>query len=534
MTRGGFALVLLLAMTSGEGVAQQPLITPTSELEDYLRLIQLQEKVLHSAFTIRSASSNAILASELDSAHLWDDRYPLGPQRNAAPALAAIAPEALIVLNSGYPRGRNDGAIWAGKGATVAVSAGALVRWGPLTATLYPTVYRVGNADFALAPVPAGAAFPFVYPHYGGDIDYPQRHGDEAFTKFDWGQTGVRIDLGAFTAGIGTENIWLGPAFRNGVIMSSAAPGFPHLDVGTGRPVWIGVGSLEVRGLYGVLQESEYYDTNSGNNTRFLARLALNYQPKWIPGLWVGGQRVAYKKWSQTGAQDVLAPFGRFFREAVRDPNTGVVINDSLDQLLSVHARWVFPQVGFEAYLEWARNDFSGNLRDFLLEPDHSSGYTVGLSKTLSSGEGTIALRGELTHLGRLLPREVRASPTYYVHGLVSQGYTHRGQLLGAWIGPGSNSEFFGIDRYDSGGRVGLFLERVRFDDDAYFATVGPALGREGHEVELTVGLSVYRFVGPVDLGVSFSVSRDLNRYFEVRNDVTNVNAQLRVAWSRW
>ncbi len=73
----------------------------------------------------------------------------------------------------------------------------------------------------------------------------------------------------------------------------------------------------------------------------------------------------------------------------------------------------------------------------------------------------------------------------------------------------------------------------MRFDDDAYFATVGPALGREGHEVELTAGASVFRFVGPIDLGLSLSASRDLNRYFEVRNDLTNINAQLTIAWHR-
>ena len=128
---------------------------------------------------------------------------------------------------------------------------------------------------------------------------------------------------------------------------------------------------------------------------------------------------MTYETWE--GTVNPLAPFGRFFREAVRDPNTGRVVNDSLDQLLSVHARWTFPQVGFEAYVEWARNDFSGNLRDFLVEPDHSSGYTVGFWKMLPSGEGTIVLRGELTHLGRLLPREVRRSPTYYVHGLCNR-----------------------------------------------------------------------------------------------------------------
>ncbi len=187
--------------------------------------------------------------------------------------------------------------------------------------------------------------------------------------------------------------------------------------------------------------------------------------------------------------------------------------------------------MGFAAYLEWARNDFSGSLRDFLLEPDHSSGYTIGFEKTLRGGDAVYRLRGEATHLGRLLPVEVRASPTYYVHSLVVQGYTHRGQLMGAWIGPGSNSEYLGVDRFDRHGRLGIFLERVRFDDDAYFRLFGSQLGRTGHDVELTAGFSALRFVHDFDVGAALVLSRRLNRNFEVGRDATNVHAQVSVKW---
>jgi hypothetical protein len=534
-SRAVAVVVVLAGVARPEAKAQQQPIVVGSELEEYVRALQLQGVVGPTSFSIRSTSANQTAGFVADSAHPWDQRYPLNGGVQAASAngrlrAMLIDPEAHLIYNSAYPRGVSDGAIWAGKGGNASISGGIQVVWGPLTATLLPTVYYAQNRDFPIVPASQSGVSEYAYPWHGSRIDWPQRFGDEGFAKFDWGQSGVRVDLGAFSAGFGTENFWLGPAFRNGIIMGNSAPGFLHGDVGTGRPVWIAIGHLEVRAMFGRLVESDHFDTNPANDVRFLTGLALNYQPKWIPGLYLGAQRVLYQKSSTAGLDDVFGLFGPFFREATVLPDGGQV-NDSTDQLLSLHARWLFPQVGFEAYVEYARNDFSGSLRDFLLEPDHSAGYTLGLHKTLPSGKHFYRLRAEATHLGRLLPVEVRASPTYYVHSLVHQGYTHRGQLLGADIGPGSNSEYISVDRFDGFGRIGVYFERIRYDDDAYFANFGSRLTRAGHDVELTFGISTLRFVGPLDVGAAVALSRDLNRDFQVQNDVTNINAHITLRW---
>lgn len=51
------------------------------------------------------------------------------------------------------------------------------------------------------------------------------------------------------------------------------------------------------------------------------------------------------------------------------------------------------------------------------------------------------------------------------------------------------------------------------------------------HQVELTLGLSVLRFVGGFDVGASVELSRELNRYFRCENDVTNLTARLQTRW---
>jgi len=441
------------------------------------------------------------------------------------------------VYNSRYPRTANDAALWAGRGVSTAVSAGARLTWGPVTAVLDPTAYYSQNRAFDLAPetgrgVDRSGLSPYAYAWQNGRIDWPERFGPEAFTGLDWGQTGVRVSAGAFTAGFSTENLWWGPAIKNPIIMSATGPGFPHLDLGTARPVWIGIGRAEARVLWGRLAESAYFDTIPGNDGRFFSGIVLGIQPRWVKGLTLGITRVFYQAWDSLAASDYVAIFQTVFKAGLATP-TDPLGNDLRDQLLSLVARWTFPEAGFEAYVEWARNDHNADLRDLLLQPDHSRAYTLGFQQLLPSGGGRVRLRGELTTLGRPATIQTRATPTYYLHGIVRQGYTHRGQLLGAPIGPGSQSQWLALDRYDARGRLGLAFQRVRFDDDAYYQSFSGPNAFRGQQTELTAALSALRFFGSADVSASLAVSRELNRHFEVLDDFTNLMLDVRVSW-RW
>lgn len=534
-------LVSLVAAgaTAAAGVAaqEQPVVLG-SELEQYIRLLELEGKLKGAPITFRSPSAlkpGRSLAA--DTGHIWSDRYPLAasePDRHAhggGVRAASIDPRFHIHYNSGYPNGTNDGAVWTGKGATLSLSGGVELRLGPLTVTGFPTVFHAQNREFSIVPVTDSGLNIFAYPWHGGGIDWPQRFGSQALTELDAGQTGIRLDLGAFTVGFSTENMWWGPGFRNPLTMSNTAAGFPHLDLGTGRPVWIEIGHLEVRSVWGRLAESDYFDFVSSNGGRLFVGLTLGYRPRWIPGLSLGATRVFYTNWSDSlELGDFLPMFQSVLKKDLRSP-TNPTGDDDADQIIAIFARWVLPESGFEAFVEWGRNDHNVDLRDLFLEPDHSQAYTVGFHQLLRTRQSRIRIRGEWTHLERPRTLEVRPTPVWYVHHLVRQGYTHLGQLVGAGIGPGADGQYMGLDLYDRRGRLGLFLQRVRFDNDAYLSIVTPELRFEGHDVELTAGLSALRFIHDFDVSGALALSRRLNRNFELRNDVWNLNAQVGVRW---
>jgi hypothetical protein len=231
-------------------------------------------------------------------------------------------------------------------------------------------------------------------------------------------------------------------------------------------------------------------------------------------------------------------PFGDYFavftglrKETLSTPQnpTG---DDEHDQLLSLFARWVFPNDGFEVYGEWARNDHSGKASDFFLEPEHSQGYTFGFQKALRlAGNRILAVRTELTHLERSTTFQVRATPTYYAHSIVTQGYTHKGQIIGAGIGPGGNSQHLGADLYATWGKAGVYLEREVHDNDAYYEWAAANNATYCcHNVSFHLGGNALFFVGAFDLGGGFIVTREFNRYF-FGLDYWNLNLSLSARW---
>lgn len=505
-----------------------------TELDQYLRLLELTGRLTTPSLVFRPVLPRHVRSGLVsDSAHPWAARYPMDDTLLASGGLRVMPLEPTVksVYRSAYPRDVNDGALWAGKGMSGAIEGGFGGMWGPVTFTLYPTIYATANRPFPLAPL--GSSQPaFSYPWRGGGIDWPQRFGDEAFGRADWGQTSVRLDLAGFTAGLGTENMWWGPAARYPILMSNTAPGFPHLDLGTGRPVHTFLGRAEARFVWGQLDESPYFEVAGVDDRRFFVGLTAALEPRWLPGLTLGIARAFQLPWDSIRVEDFFVVFQTIFKNALGGPDPLRRGGDDLrDQVLSLYGRWLLPESGFEVYGEWSRTDHSGDLRDLLLEPEHSRAYMLGAAKAVVSGTSMWSVRAEAAQVERPVANAlVRGGGDFYVHGIVQQGYTHRGQMLGAAIGPGASSRFLSVDRYTPGGRIGAYAEWVRYDNDAYydrFTFTTP----EGHDVELTLGLSAMRFIGDFTLGGVVAVSRELNRYFAVGNDVTNLHLETRVSW---
>ena len=128
-----------------------------------------------------------------------------------------------------------------------------------------------------------------------------------------------------------------------------------------------------------------------------------------------------------------LPVIGKFFKSKTPDED-----NRKRDQLLSFFVRLILPKEKAELYGELGRNDHSHDMRDFLLEPEHSRAYIIGFKKIFETGKETeLQLMGEFANLKMSSTILLREQQSWYTHYQVRDGYTNYGQVIGAGIGPG-------------------------------------------------------------------------------------------------
>ena len=94
-----------------------------------------------------------------------------------------------------------------------------------------------------------------------------------------------------------------------------------------------------------------------------------------------------------------------------------------------------------EIYSEYAYNDSKQNLRDLLLDSDHSRAVSIGMQKIFK--KNNLLFNWEWTQLEQTAGRLVRNAGSWYRHYNVYHGYTNYGEVIGASIGPGSNFTIF-------------------------------------------------------------------------------------------
>jgi hypothetical protein len=318
---------------------------------------------------------------------------------------------------------------------------------------------------------------------------------------------------------------------------------------------------------------------------RVISGLVAVWEPRWTPGFYVGAGRTIMgyaedvKGWDQ-------AAFA-FFRSPFEDQRT-VFFQDpfapephKFDDKFALFLRYVAPVEQFEIYGEWGRNNRAESWADFFEFPEHGSAFVLGMNKFFpiggratsaenSAGQGSVVRRmlrrtgavaatsAEMTsaegeaRVGRVArPRYIRLSaeltnlektqtwryryyPAWYQNHHVRHGYTHRGQVLGAGIGPGSNAQFLGVDYLHGRNRVGIFAERVIHNNDLYYILFTTT--RLRHWVDLNFGVNGAYHWGPFSVSGTLTTVYSMNyMYIDLANtpgkykgyDPMNLHVQL-------
>ncbi len=394
--------------------------------------------------------------------------------------------------NSKLPYGWNDGGMIPAVGYQMAFGAGVYAKYKWFSLQLRPEFVFAENKPFMGYNGDNTYAWGAWY-EFANNIDMPERFGEKSYTRVLPGQSSFRFNYGPASIGVSTENIWWGPGIHNSLLMSNNAPGFGHLTLNTTRPVSTPVGTVEGQLIAGRLKESGFTPTILGNpdhfdehyvpkkdDWRYISGITVSFQPKWLPGLFLGLSRsfVVYSENLGGGLKGYLPLLGPGSRDVIYKPDELEGREDRMDRDVygSVYARWLMPKGKAEIYVEYGRTDPPWDQRDLVVELEHSRAYVVGFRKLvpLSSVTDELLQIGiEATQLEKSRTTEIRTSPSWYTDSRVRHGYTHLGQVLGAGIGPGSNVQLVNVSWIKGVKNIGLQVERhVKFNDFFYRASV--------------------------------------------------------------
>lgn len=442
-----------------------------------------------------------------------------------------------LVLNQQYntfaPYGWNDGAMIPAKGYQALMSGGFFAQMGKFSLQVRPEMVFAANPDFERFPVSETDDAKYLRTLYLNQADMPERFGNESFQRVYLGQSSLRWNHKSVSVGLSNENLWWGPGVRNSLIMSNHAPGFMHFTVNTNKPVQTKIGSFEGQLIAGRLEESGFkhdsqnfmaYGTNweepKPQDWRYISGVTLNYQPKWVPGLFVGINRVfqIYRGDMGNGFGDyfpILAPFQK--------KNTNNEDAKKRDQLASVFFRWKFEESKSEIYFEFGRNDHAMSFWDFFESAEHSRAYLLGFRKVFwlnQSKSRYLKINLEHTQMQQSEDRYIRPPDSWYLHYQVKHGYTHRGELLGAGIGPGSNLQTFDLSIWEPNRILGFQLERYLHNQDYFFRTY------KDHRrkwADLMFNTYVYRRYGNLGVQVRLNAAWIRNYQWQLNNHQLNM-----------
>ena len=404
---------------------------------------------------------------------------------------------------SNTPYQTNNGLMLPLAGFQSSLSGGFYAKLGILSLQLYPNLYNGMNRDIG---------------------------GYSNINKVDWGQSQIALSYKSFKLALSNQNIWWGPSKKNALIMSNNAAGFKHISFKSSRPVNIFLGHLEWELIGGILENSvhvSHYPNQSytsipfsepaNQDLRYMNGISISYHPKWVPGLFLGFNR-AVQMYRQTAIDysSYLPVFGTLMRKGGDDIGT--------DGQISASIRYVMGGANAELYFDFGKNDATTNTRVLLTMPQDSRAYLFGVTKiiSLSSKNKLIELNFEVTKISQTINRVVRDAGSWYVHGILKQGFSHQGQVLGAGVGPGGDQQDFNIKIVDSQSsfKYGLNMRRVVHNNDYVHASFDDLDQRKRYWVDLSLGLEAGGFYKGFIFEGQLTYVYSLNYQWELLNEL--------------
>ena len=317
------------------------------------------------------------------------------------------------------------------------------------------------------------------------------------------GQSRIGLNIKNISIGISSENIWWGPAMRNSFIFTNNAPAFNHYYLQTKKPIKTFIGNIELNALKGSLENYNFKDPDDQtmrniwdggiefkkNKIRIINALNINIQPKNLNNLFFG---LAYSE--------------QYYKNDSNENNTLITKYSNLPKysIGAFYFRLAFPEEHAEFYAEVGQQNVLPLPWKFFADTS-KNGYIFGIRKLYPFLKTFyLDVNLEFAQLSLMDARQIFSNNnafgrplvnSFYTSNIIRQGYTNQAQIMGASIGPGSNSQNLNISLNAGYNKIGFFAERVVYNNDFYhYVYITGLLGNskaDAYYVDLTWGLQL-------------------------------------------
>ena len=404
--------------------------------------------------------------------------------------------------NSALPISVNDGSLIPAVGLQERTSIGIQLQYRALDINIEPQYLRAENLPqevFKGNTLDRNWWTRYYY-YIQNNIDDYRKLGNVPINEFNLGQTRIGLKFDKWAVGASNENLWWGTGRNNSLVFTNNAAGFKHAYLQTVKPISTYIGNFEAKLVVGILENTHYTHPDDSimktiwggaiapkvMNNRNLQAITINWSPKWMPNFYVG-----YAYASQQYQSDSLFVNSNI-KPSINDMSFGAIMFRYV--LPKDHAEF-YGEIGQPSLAPWPKNFFSDTTR---------TGIVFGARKLFMSKneKSFFDLTVEITQLQLMNPREifVEGNPfgvpkynSWYTSPYIRQGYTHQGQLLGASVGAGSNSQSIALSWNKGFNKIGFFVERLVHNSDFYhYAYLTGLLGysrADAYWVDLNGGL---------------------------------------------
>lgn len=402
---------------------------------------------------------------------------------------ALLQPSVRSSFVGGVADARDDGTMWSGRGANFYGSVTGALAVNRVHALLAPSMWWAENRRYDVIATRDLNRNDFASPWYAGthSADLPLRPGVDPILQFELGASALWTSILWFDAGIAASPQSWGPGLRAHLLLGQDAPGIPRIFLRTSQPVRTAIGTISASGFLGRLTESRFFDSDPTNDNRRL----------WA---WMAALNPSSSEHFSMGTTGGLM-------------QSAWLSKRPLEALLTVFARARSADDAFRAWVELGRTAGSISLRNFLTIPYLGIAYIVGLEYAQPFQRGSLSIAAELVNLEQ--PLDLREEPPrdFYTSEAISQGWTQRGRVLGVSTGPGSQSQWIGLDWVSRAWSAGVFGERVRWNEDALLREFLPYQNR--HDVTLRMGLRGGYVTRGYEFSAQLSTGKRLNYLFQ-------------------